>query len=113
MEKDKIIYYRKLVKEPRVFIPDLNVYAKLDLWSDRGRAFAAIKRQVGVYEYIDYEGYLEKWSMSPLNTELRFNEECFEDKKEYTAEEVYQILHPFIWFEPVGIKEDKDKEGNE
>lgn len=93
-----ILYYRKLKKNPKVFILNLQVYATLDLTNTP--AF------IGITQYCAdvpvYFGFIETFKITaeiPYGCELEVSENCFEDDHKYTKEEVEQITHPILYME--------------
>jgi len=95
MNKLPILFYRKLKQTPKVFILPMHNSAILELSSKH--AFAGITEcKSGIDFHSIYYGYLET-SLCPVdaadNCELEMSEQCFEDNKKYTKEEVKNILH--------------------
>ena len=101
MNKLPILFYRKLKQTPKVFILPMHNSAILELSTKH--AFAGITECKSGIDFPDiYYGYLE----TPLcpadgidNCELEMTEQCFEDEKQYTKEEVNNILHPIMYTE--------------
>lgn len=105
MSKLPVQYYRKLKQEPKVWIPDLQISAKLCFQCFENNAFAAITQE-GVYPdgTHSYFGYLHRMSLRAeyehINTtEIEFYDDCFADDKKYTFKEVENIQHPITYME--------------
>ena len=100
MDKLPILYYRKLKKNPKVWIIDLQQYATLDL-NNEFSPFIGIKQYSTAFGENTYFGYLETLNRSALssNCEIEVKDDCFADDKQYTQKEVDDILHPFIYLD--------------
>ena len=103
MEKQEILYYRKLKKTPRVFLMDLQVSATLNLKNEPYGAFFGVTSEhtldIGVNIYY---GQLEAyWHPSNrMDCELEVGEEAFVDNKKYTPEEVRDAMSmKCIWMD--------------
>ena len=102
MEKQEILYYRKLKKNPKVFIMDLQVLATLDLENEPYGAFLGVTSEhtldIGVNVYY---GQLDSYrhSSNCMDCELEVGEEAFVDNKKYTPEDIANIMHPIFWMD--------------